>query len=221
VAQVQRLALWLPADGRVLWQLGEIMHGLGDDRTAANILDGCVTEFGMKSDVLRNHRQAYRTAADAREKEAGHRAGGGVVFRSSRPLARGFDPARLPAIKPDGVNPLPWPALTETEIGKGFTPAFLKHVEQLDGKRVSVAGYPAPSAGRGPDENGFLLTEYPVGCWFCETPGPTRVIVIEPAAGSGDPGRGTVKVTGVLKLNRTDPERHLFTLTAATTGAAD
>ena len=48
-AVVQQLALWLPADGRLLWQLGEIANATGDVRTAANILDGCVTEFAMKS----------------------------------------------------------------------------------------------------------------------------------------------------------------------------
>ena len=210
LADVQRLALWLPADGTVLWQLGELAHDLGDDRTAANILDGCVIEFGMRSDLLQKHRQAYRAAADAAEK-TGHRAGG-ISFKSSRPLARSFDPARLPAVRPDGVNPLPWPVLTETEVGRGFKPQFLRYVESLDGKRVTVAGYPAPGG------TGFLLTEYPVGCWFCDTPGPTRVVAVE---GATLPGRAAVKVTGTFRLNRTDPEQYLFTITDATVGAAD
>ena len=63
-AVVQQLAVWFPADGRLLWQLGEIANATGDVRTAANILDGCVTEFAMKSPDLRSRRQLYRTAAD-------------------------------------------------------------------------------------------------------------------------------------------------------------
>src|SRR5262249_44406140 len=35
VAVVQQLALWLPADGRLLWQLGELANAFGDVRTAA------------------------------------------------------------------------------------------------------------------------------------------------------------------------------------------
>lgn len=217
LALIQRLALWMPGDGRLLWQVGEIAHTLGDDRAAANILDGCATEYGMRSELLQARRREYRAAADAREKAAGHRPGGGIAFRSSRPLSRTFDPARLPAVNPDGVNPLPWPALTETEFGKGFRPVFLKYVEQLDGKRVSLAGFPAP----GRTDGGFLLTEFPVGCWFCETPGPTQVVAVELAAEADPHGRGAVKVTGVLRLNRTDPERHLFAIEAATVGSAD
>ena len=217
-AMAQRLALWLPTDGRLLWQLGEIANRSGDVRTAANILDGCVTEFGMKSPAVRARRQELRATADAWEKKVGHQATKGtIVFRSSRPLLRSFDPARLPAVKPDGVNPLPWPALTETTVGKGFKPAYLKYVEQLDGKRVSVGGFALPAG----DPGTFLLTEYPVGCWFCEAPGPTQVLSVEPAGELMEIPRGAVRVTGILKLNRTDPERLLFTVTNAATVAAD
>src|SRR5204863_7741161 len=37
VAQVQLLPLWQPADGRLLWQLGELANAFGDVRTAAGI----------------------------------------------------------------------------------------------------------------------------------------------------------------------------------------
>ena len=47
VAVVQQLALWLPADGRLLWQLGELANVHGDVRTAAAILEGCVTELAL------------------------------------------------------------------------------------------------------------------------------------------------------------------------------
>src|SRR5205085_6042095 len=63
-AVAQRLALSLPADGKLLWQLGELAGAHGDVRTAAAIMDGCVTEFGLRSPELRAHRQANRAAAD-------------------------------------------------------------------------------------------------------------------------------------------------------------
>src|SRR5262249_39164601 len=65
VALVQRLALWLPADGKLLWQLAELANAHGDVRTAAAIMDGCVTEFNMDAAELRRHRQIVRSAADA------------------------------------------------------------------------------------------------------------------------------------------------------------
>ena len=205
-ALAQRLALWLPADGRLLWQLGGTRQRLGDVRTAANILDGCVTEFGMSPPTLRDHRQ--RVPGRGRRRGQGRRprrAAGAIRFKSARPLARGFDPARLPAVNPAGVNPLPWPALAETEIGRGFKPAFLKYVEQLDGKRVAIAGHMAPAGGRGGDADGFLLTETPVGCWFCDKPGPTQVVAVElPAGATVEVARGAVKVTGTL---RAEPDR--------------
>src|SRR5262249_13138836 len=34
----QQLAAWLPTDARVLWQLAEVTHAVGDVRTAANLL---------------------------------------------------------------------------------------------------------------------------------------------------------------------------------------
>jgi tetratricopeptide (TPR) repeat protein len=46
LAQAQQLALWLPADPRLLWQLAELANAHGDIRTAAAMLDGCV-EFGV------------------------------------------------------------------------------------------------------------------------------------------------------------------------------
>ena len=74
VALVQQLALWLPNDGRLLWQLGELANAFGDVRTAANLLDGCVTEFALESPDLRSRRLLYRTAADDAEKADAHPA---------------------------------------------------------------------------------------------------------------------------------------------------
>jgi hypothetical protein len=69
---------------------------------------------------------------------------------------------------------------------------------------------------------GFLLLEYPVGCWFCESPEATGLVSVELARGkSVDFKKGLVKVTGTLVLNRTDPETYLFRLSEARVGEAD
>ncbi len=218
---VQQLSLWLPADGRLLWQLGEIAHASGDVRTAAAILDGCVLEFGMKSQTLRTHRQQYKAAVDELTKTDEHNApAGSLTFASARPLARGFDPSKLPAIRTDKANPLPWAVVADTTLGKGFKPAFPKYLEDLDGKRVVLTGFiaPAPSV----DPGSFLLTEYPIGCWFCESPDPTGMIRVDLADNAtAERSKGAVKVEGVWRLNRTDPERHLFLIANAKVAEED
>lgn len=226
-AIVQQLALWLPADGRLLWQLAELANATGDVRTAANILDGCVAEFNMASPLLRERRTRYRAAADKlaqAEQNTGQHAGqvGTLAFASSRPLGTTFDASKLPPIRANRPNPLPWPALQEVTVGKGFKPAFHKHIDALDGKPVTLSGYPAPS-GDGADGISFLMTEYPVGCWFCESPDATSLVRIELVAGE-DPTtipRGTIKITGTLKLNRTDPEKFLYSIEKARLAVAD
>jgi hypothetical protein len=221
VAVAQQLALWLPADGRLVWLLGELANAAGDVRTAANLLDGCVTEFGMASPDLRARRLLYRAAADELEKK-GHRRDAGIEFKSPRALVRAVDPSRLPAIKPDGVNPLPWAAVADTDIGPKGKTAFLKYVEDLDGKRVTLTGFMTPAGNATGELTGFLLTENPVGCWFCEAPGPTQVIAVELADGlTTRHTRAAVKVTGTLKLNRTDPERFPFAVAEVQVGPAD
>ena len=68
----------------------------------------------------------------------------------------------------------------------------------------------------------FLLLEYPVGCWFCETPDPTGLLGVELKEGTtADTQKGLVKVTGTLVLNHTDPEGYLFSLKDARIGEAD
>jgi hypothetical protein len=210
-AVVQQLALWLPADGRLLWQLGELANAHGDVRTAAAVLDGCVGEFGMGSPDLRNRRQIYRAAADELAKKADHKQHVGTLkARSPRPLVRTFDESVLPPVRDDGPNPLPWPLLGATALDA--KPAFPKPLARLDGKEVVLTGFMQPVR----DElelTGFVLLEFPVGCWFCETPEPTGMmnVVLKPGR-RAELKKGLVKVTGVLELNRTNPEGFLFTV---------
>ena len=218
VAIVQQLALWLPADARLLWLLGELANLHGDSRTAASILEGVVGEFALTTPEAREHRNLFRAAADeiAKLPDSEHaKYRGDVNFKSTRPVGRTLDVATLPAIRPDGINPLPWAVLSETVVGKPFKPRFHKHLEQLNGKKVSLTGFMQPVT-MDIEVSGFLLVEYPIGCWFCETPEPAGLLYIEIAGGKTVPvKRGRIKIEGTLKLNASDPEDFLYTVTGA------
>lgn len=217
----QQLGLWLPADGRILWQLGELAYATGDVRTAANILDGCVAEFGLAVPKLRDHRLKYRAEADALEARNEHAKVDESHFKSLRALSRSFDERQLPKIDPHGVNTLPWLALTETTVARPFRPQFLKYVQQLDGQRVLLHGHMRPlDGGKGGNVTSFLLTEYAIGCWFCEIPDPMSLVYVE-LKDSAEVTRDAIQVEGILRLNRDDPEAHLFRLEAAIVKVAD
>lgn len=222
VAIVQQLALWLPADGRLLWQLGELANAYGDVRTAAAILEGCVSEFALAAPDLRARRQRLRAAVEQlnqRPELDTHK----ILLRgkSPRPLIKAFDESTLPPIRPNGINPLTWALLGATTMDEKGRWVFLNYLEQLDGKTVSLMGFMQPLR----DElavTGFLLLEYPVGCWFCENPEATGLVSVELQPGrTTDFRKSLVKVTGTLRLNRTDPESYLFTLADARVGQAD
>jgi len=226
VALTQRLALSLPADGRLLWQLGELTHATGDVRTAASILDGCVTEFAMGHADLRRHRHEYRAAADALAKQdpiarPSHEQHQPVVtFRSPRPLVRRYDAAKLPPVRPDGLNQLPWPLLVETVVTE-TKPRFPAHLQKLDGLKVVLTGFMQP-LGDEIDLTSFLLIEYPVGCWFCEVPEPNAMMFVElPAGKTFRLTRNLVRIEGRLTLNSTDPENFLYTIRDAKVGPPD
>jgi hypothetical protein len=227
-ALAQQLALWLPADGRLLWQLGELAGAHGDVATAAAILEGCVSEYGLRDPEVRAHRQAFRAAADARtganpgDARAAHEGHAGALkTRSSRPLARKIDEAPLPPIDPKGVNALPWSVLTETALDRQYRPTFPGYLKELDGKRVQLNGFMQP-LGDDPEPSTFLLIEYPVGCWYCEAPETTGIVLVElPAGKSRALTRGQLRVTGRLTLNGTDPENFLYILRDAKAVEAD
>lgn len=214
---VQQLLLWLPQDTRLLWLMGEVVHARGDVRTAANILDG-VIEGGLTCKEVRERRRIYRAESDRiaklpDEEHAKYR--GDIEFRSTKPYQRSLDTTKLPEIRVDGINYLPWFVVNETVIGKPFRPKMHKHLTQLDGKKVSMVGYMQPLT-LDSDANAFLLVEHPVGCWFCETPDPASILLVNLKAGKLTTiQKGQVKVIGVLRLNTTDPEEFLYTLTEA------
>jgi hypothetical protein len=224
-AVIQQLALWLPADGPLLWQLAELANVHGDFQVAAAMMDGCVTQFGLQAPVLREHRQLTRAAAEKQAREAAatgeHVNPLALKARSKRPLFIKMDAALLPPIDPKGVNALPWALLGETTVDKNFRPTFAKYLRELDGKQVSLTGYMQP-LGEDQDLAVFMFIEYPVGCWYCEMPEATQIVFVElPAGKTTTYARTPVRVTGRLVLNATDPEEFLYTITNAKVGGAD
>src|SRR5262249_33176835 len=219
VALAQQLALWLPGDPRLLWQLAELANAHGDVGVAAAILDGCVTEFGLRSPELHAHRKAARAAADALAGKKGpagkkeHEAHA-LAFkpRSSRPLVSKAGLAALPPIDARGVNQLAWEVIAETTVDRQARPTFAKYLRELDGKRVVLRGHVQP-LGDNTDLGAFMLTDPPVAWWYCEMPELTNIVLVElPEGKSGRYTRERVRVTGKLVLNASDPENFLYTV---------
>lgn len=228
VALAQQLALWLPADGPLLWQLAELANAHGDVRTAAAMFDGCVIQFNLGSIELRRRRQLARAAveqmaklslSDKSQHEEGH--AGAIAFRSRRPLQSRFDATELPPISATGVNLVPWDVFTETTVEAKFRPAFGKYLRDLEGKQVVLHGFMQPI--RDDQEMGvFLFVEYPIGCWYCEMPETAGIIFIELADGKTTTfTRGLLRVTGRLTLNATDPEDFFYALRDARVGSVN
>jgi hypothetical protein len=224
-AVMQQLCLWLPNDGRLLWQLAEIANAYGDIQLAANMMDGCVVQLGMKHKELRQHREILRDAAaklvktGAAEGHQGHISGLPAV--SARPLLTKFNEAALPPINATGTNKLPWVLLADTRLDAKGRPAFPKYLQGLDGKKVSLHGFMQPFKDSA-DVVNFMLIEYPVGCWFCEMPGLTGIVQVEmPKGMTAGYTRELIHVTGELMLNSTDPEEFLFTIRNAQVGGVD
>jgi hypothetical protein len=227
LAMTQQLALWLPADGRLLWLLAELAAVHGDVRSAAAMMDGCVTQFGLDDPELRRHRSLCRAAADLQprgtiaEKSVHQGHTGTSLWRSRRPLISRPDAVPLPPIDPNGTNELPWEVLARTSVSSPFRPVFDAHLRALDGRRVAVQGFIQPM-GEGPEMDGFLLIAYPVGCWYCEMPEITSIVYVALPAGKTMPHRpGLVRVVGRLQLNRRDPEDFLYAVRDARVGGVD
>ena len=227
LALTQQLGLCLPADPRVLWQLAELANAHGDIRTAASMMDGCV-DFGLRAPELLEHRRALRGAAEP----AGPRTklgdktmheGHNETFktRSSRPLASKLNQAALPSIDKDGINAIPWSVVADTSVDRRYHPTFAKYLRELNGRTIRLTGYMQP-LNEDPEPGAFLFIENPIGCWFCEMPDITGIILVElPAGKSKAYTRTPIRITGKLKLNESDPENFLYTINEATVTDAE
>jgi len=193
VAITQQLALWLPADGPLLWQLAELANAHGDLRNGANMMEGCVVSFGMQNPTLRKHRLILRDAVDNLPKPKigakethGDEHMGTLSFRSRRPLLSKLNSMPLPAIDPTGINAIGWELLSETVLARPFKPSFPTYLRELDGKRISMTGFMYPLQ-EDPDLTAFLFVEAPVGCWYCEMPETTGIVYVELPTGQTAP----------------------------------
>lgn len=228
VAQAQQLALWFPGDGPLLWQLAELANVHGDVRSAAAMLEGCVTQFGMTGPEVRRRRQWLKDATDGLPRldptdKTAHQPGhiGSLAFRSRRPLLSTFGDLHLPPISETGVNPIPWELVSATEFEGQFPPRFPNYLQELKGKQVSLTGFMQPLRDDA-ELTAFVLIAYPVGCWYCEMPELTGMVYVELPPGEGVAyQRGILRVTGRLSLNSTDPEDFLYTLRGARVGPVD
>ena len=211
--------------------MAEVANAYGDVRTTAAIMDGCVTDFGLRSPELRQRRQTARAAADelARDMTGGlegtklaHETHvGGMKPRSQHPLLHRLDAAVLPAVSDTGVNPLPWTVLNETTLDRKYRPTFVRYLRDLDGKDIELTGFMQPLTDER-EMSAFLLIEYPVGCWYCEMPEVTGIVLVELQRNKTRTyTRGLIKITGKLTLNSTDPENFLYTLTKAQVSEVD
>jgi hypothetical protein len=228
VAQVQRLALALPNDPRLLWLIGELAHATGDVQIAAEVFELCVSQYGLSHPLLRERRLAARQTAerlrlDSTSSRAEHEKHQTRFQPRSRRalLVRTFDPSMLPPVDPQSVNPLPWGLLAETDLGPRFSPAFPPRLKELNNLQVTLHGFMQPLT-EDTELTALLLVEYPTACWYCEMPEMTGIVFVELKEGSSVPyTRNQVKVTGRLVLNASDPESFLFTIREARVVEAD
>src|SRR5207237_1165085 len=100
--------------------------------------------------------------------------------------------------------------ITQTGVDRKYRPTFPKYLKELDGKQVTLSGFMQP-LGDGLDMGTFLLIEYPVGCWYCETPEVTAMVLVELPPGKAQRfTRDLVRVAAGLGRNRDDREDFLY-----------
>jgi hypothetical protein len=233
VALVQQLALWMPHDGRLLWQLAELAACHGDLTTATILLDLCVGEFALADPDLRKARQALQAALatrgplpigkDAQQQAHTTHAGLPLTFKSRRPLIqRPLDIRHLPPVVKGQTHLVTWPLLAETATDtRRFKPTYHPYLQKLEGEKITLTGFLQPLT----DDlecTTFLLVENPLGCWFCELPDLTGIVFVAlPPGATARFTRHLIKVTGILKLNSTDPEDFLISISDAKIAAVE
>jgi hypothetical protein len=120
-----------------------------------------------------------------------------------------------------GFPSLIWPILynidyNNTSDGKGMyeKPVFTKDVRKLEGTVITLPGYLVPFDG-GMKAKRFILSSLPLNaCFFCGVGGPETVIEVissEEVTYTAKP----VQVSGILRLNDSDPDRMIYTLDQA------
>jgi hypothetical protein len=220
VSLLQQLCYVWPSDAFLLWQLAEATAASGDIRTAARLMEGCVTDLAINSKPARERHKDFQKAVDKLEKAEEHAKPSITEFTSVRLLPKKFNAGTLSKVSKEKPNTLPWAALDDTTIGKKFSVSVIDFVKELDGQPVSLSGFIQPI--RADEFSEFMVTEYAIGCWFCDSPGLTQQVVVQLKDGITTTNtRELVTITGTWKLNTTDPEQPLFTILNAKVKAVE
>jgi hypothetical protein len=218
IASVQLLGLWFPADPLLLMQIAEISNASGDPEVALAMMDGCVTEFGLREGMLLEHRrvlkeyvQGRKTAKD--EKHQDHKSW--FLPKSLRPFALDKMELDLPPIKANALNLLPWLVLAQTQVDRKALAQYPAYLKQLENQKVQIEGHMQP-VGEEHESSTFLLLENPVGCWYCEMPSLNGMVLVELKDSKVvRMSRQAQIIKGKLQLRKDDPEKFLFTILEA------
>ena len=117
-----------------------------------------------------------------------------------------------------GLPSLIWPKLYDIQfvkakdkLGEFDKPVFSTGAKGLKGKRVTLPGYMVPFE-TGIRGTHFMFSSMPLNaCFFCGVGGPETVIEVfarTPVSFADKP----VEVSGVLKLNDTNPDQMIYVL---------
>jgi len=116
-----------------------------------------------------------------------------------------------------------WPTLARVSFTKEYdellglkvdVPKFSAAVKEVEGKQITLRGYVIPTEGYKSHKE-FVFSAYPYSmCFFCGGAGPETVIEVfanEPIEYSAE----AVEVTGILRLNGSDPNALMYRLEEA------
>ena len=98
----------------------------------------------------------------------------------------------------------------------GYTiekPVFSKNLKSFNGKEITLKGYMIPLEETGGGK--FMLSSQPFNiCYFCGAAGPETVVEVE-IMGAPKFTTGKITLQGILALNESDPDRHIYILKSA------
>jgi hypothetical protein len=129
--------------------------------------------------------------------------------------------AQAQKIEYKGFPSLVWPKLynvqyqkAEDKLGAFEKPLFPKEVLALSGKEVTLPGYIVPFE-TGLKAKRFMLSSLPLNaCFFCGVGGPETVVEVLTKKEVSYTEKA-VQISGILKLNDSDPDKMIYTLEKA------
>jgi hypothetical protein len=121
-----------------------------------------------------------------------------------------------------GFPSLVWPTLYNIQYSAGNDalgdfkkPVFTAKVRSLEGKQVTLPGYLVPF-DNGMKAKQFMLSSLPLNaCFFCGVGGPETVVEVI-SQQEVNYTEKPVQISGILRLNDSDPDKMIYTLEKAT-----